>query len=113
MRTADGLRSFFANPPQEDSPLPHELMMAVRDGFRVASEAGRRNIVTKLGPQARRVCWSFAANMAVLAVRRNAPELVEVGLCALAVEAVRGDIRDSIVTLAELNHSAMKLGMNT
>jgi len=29
---------------------------------------------------------SFAANAAVLAVRRNAPELIAVGLCALAIE---------------------------
>jgi len=87
MRTAYEHRSSFANPPQEDSPPPDELMMAVPDGFRVASEAGGRDIVAKLGREARRVGWSFAANLAVLAVRRNAPELVEVGLCAL--EAVR------------------------
>jgi len=55
---------------------------------------------------------SFAANAAVLAVRRNAPELIAVGLCALAIEGGRGDIRDSIMVLAKLYHSAIKLGVN-
>lgn len=112
MRTTEDLREFFRNPPQGNSSPPDELMTAVIDAFRVADAASRRKIGTKFGPDAQRAFLSFAANMAVLAVRRNAPELVAVGLCALAVEGGRGDIRDSIVVLAKLYHSAIKLGMS-
>jgi hypothetical protein len=47
--------------------------------------------------------------LAVLAVRRNSPELVRSGLLALAVEGGRVDIRDSIVCLAKLYHSGTRL----
>ena len=113
MRTTEDLRSFFSKPPLGDSPPSDELMMAVIEAFSSADEEGRRKIATKLGSEAQRTFLSFAARMAVLAVRRNTPELVVVGLCALAVEGGgRGDIRDAIVVLAKLHHSAVKLGMN-
>ena len=110
--TTEELRSFFAKPPQGDSPPPDEPMMAVISAFRGADETARRNIVTKLDADAQCAFLSYAPNMALLAVRRTAPELVVVGLCALAVEGARRDIRDSIVALAKLHHSAIKLGMN-
>jgi hypothetical protein len=50
--------------------------------------------------------------MAVLAVRENSPELIELGLVALAIEDGGQDWRDSILALFQLYHSAGKLGMD-
>jgi hypothetical protein len=112
MQTSEELRRFFSSPPQANNPPPDELAMAIVEAFRVADEAGRRKIATKLGPEAQCAFLSLASRMAVLSVRRNAPELIVVGLCALAVEGGGSDIRDAIVALAKLYHSAIKLGMN-
>jgi hypothetical protein len=51
--------------------------------------------------------------MATLSVRHGQVDLVREGLVALALEAGTGsDQRDSMVSLALLYHSAVKLGMN-
>lgn len=51
--------------------------------------------------------------MAILAIRRESPALIHEGLTALAAEAGTGsDGRDSMVSLALLHHSAVKLGVD-
>ena len=50
--------------------------------------------------------------MAVLAVRRQSPALIQQGLVAIVIEGASQDFRDSIVALAKLHHSAVKMGID-
>jgi len=86
--------------------------MPIVDAFRVAHEAGRRQIASKLNSHAQRAMLGYSAGMAVRTVRQGSADLVVCGLTALAIEGGRFDIRDSIVALAKLHHSALKLGMD-
>lgn len=112
LRTTEDVRAFLRNPPKHDLVPVDELIAPIIDAFRAADGVDRQKIVLKLGEGAQRALRSYAANMAVLAVRRNSADLVDLGLFALAVEGGRPDIRDSIVVLAKLYHSAVRLGMN-
>jgi hypothetical protein len=55
------------------------------------------------------VLLGYAHLKAIQAVRENDPRAVELGLLALAVEDLRLDWRDTLVTLSLLVHSARKL----
>jgi hypothetical protein len=50
--------------------------------------------------------------MAVLAVGRQSPSLINRGLVALVIEGASQDVRDSIVAVAKLYHSAVKMGID-
>jgi len=111
-KTTEELRRFFRNPRKQGPGPPAELIGPIVEAFKTAKDAGRQRIVSKLSPHAQGAFLGYAADMAVLAVRRGSRELVVSGLTALAIEGGRFDIRDSIVALAKLYHSALKLGMD-
>jgi len=113
MRSTQELRDFFKNPPKREySVALEEAMTAVVKMFEAADETGRRAITSALSSHARNGFLGYAADMAVLAVRRQSPVLIEQGLTALVIEGASQDLRDSIVALAKLYNSAVKLGMN-
>jgi hypothetical protein len=113
LRTTEELRDFFSNPPKRPYSVPlEEAMTTIVKMFGEADEDGRRAITSKLNADARRGFLGYAATMAVLAVRLHSPTLVEQGLIALVIEGASSDSRDSIVALAKLYHSAVKLGMS-
>jgi len=112
MRTTEEVLRFFKNPPQRAYSLPlEEAMTAVVKMFRMADETGRRAIISRLSKAARNGFLGYAADMAVVGVRRQSPALIEQGLVALVIEGATQDFRDSVVALAKLYHSAVKLGM--
>ncbi len=113
LRTTEELREFFKNPPMRAYSVPlEEAMTTIVKMFGETDENGRRAIRSKLNADARRGFLGYAATMAVLAVRLQAPALVEQGLIALVIEGASRDSRDSIVALAKLYHSAVKLSIN-
>jgi hypothetical protein len=113
MRTTQELRDFFKNPPEHEYSVElEEAMTLVVTMFRTADENNRREIAAGLSSHARNGFLGYAADMAVLAVRRQSPALIEQGLIALVIEAASQDFRDSIVALAKLYYSAAKLGMD-
>ena len=113
IRTTEELRNFFENPPEREynGPLEEAITAVVRQ-FETADERARRKIISELSEHARNGFLGYAADMAVLAVRRQSPVLIEQGLTALVIEGASHDFRDSIVALAKLYHSAMKLAMD-
>jgi hypothetical protein len=113
MRTTEELRDFFKNPPKREySPTLEEAVTAVVKIFDAADQNDRRAISSGLGLHARNRLLGYAADMAVLAVRRQSRALIEQGLTALVIEGGTRDLRDTIVALAKLYNSAVKLGMN-
>src|SRR5580658_814707 len=113
MRTTEELREFFRNPPKREYNVAlEEAMTAVVKLFETADESGRRKIISELSEHARNGFLGYAVDMAVLAIRRQSPVLIERGLTALVIEGASHDFRDSIVALAKLYHSAVKLGMH-
>jgi hypothetical protein len=113
MRTTEELRAFFKNPPRRQySVALEEAITAVVKIFEAADQNNRRAIASELSSHARHRLLGYAADMAVLAVRRPSRALIEHGLTALVIEGGTRDLRDSIVALAKLYNSAVKLGMN-
>ena len=113
MRTTEELRDLFKNPPKRQySVALEEAITAVVKIFEAADENERRAFASDLSPHARNRLLGYAADMAVLAVRRQSRGLIEQGLVALVIEGGTRDLRDSIVALAKLYNSAVKLGMN-
>ena len=113
MRTTEELREFLKNPPKRAYSVPlEEAMTAIVEIFAMADENGRRAITSKLNKPARHGFLGYGADMAVLAVRTQSPTLIDRGLIAFAIEAGAFDWRDSIIALAKLYHSAVKLGMD-
>src|SRR5579872_4464705 len=113
MRTTKELIDLFKNPPRRAYSVSlEEAMTSVVTMFRLADKDGRRAITSRLNVDAREGFLGYAASMAVLAVRTQSPNLIEQGLIALVIEGASQDFRDSIVALAKLYHSAVKLGLN-
>jgi len=81
--------------------------------FQEADLAARARMNSRLSKFSKDDLAGHARVMAIQAVRNNSPELVREGLIALAAESGTGsDRRDSQVSLAQLYHSAVKLGMD-
>jgi len=114
LQTTEELLEFFKNPPQRPySVLREEAMTSVVKMFETADDNGRRSITLRLSVSARNGFLGYSVDMAVLAVRNQSPALIRQGLVALVIEGGSQDYRDSIVALAKLHHSAVKLGMES
>ncbi len=113
LRTTEELKALFQNPPRRTySTTLEEAMTSVVIAFESADERTRRVLITSLSKLARNGFLGYAADMAVLAVRRQSPSLINQGLVALVIEDASQDLRDSIVALAKLYHSAVKMGID-
>jgi hypothetical protein len=107
------LQELFKHPPKKaDFDQGTELIASIAQAFATADSNGRLRIVSRLSQNASRALIGYAYKMATDAVRQASPDLVVRGLAALAIEGGRWDIRDSIIPMALLHHSALKLGMD-
>jgi len=112
------LRALFHHPPKKadfDQCTADEesgLIASIVEAFASSNSSGRLRIVSRLSQNASRALIGYAHKMATDAVRQTSPDLVVRGLVALAIEGGRWDIRDSIMPMALLHHSALKLGMD-
>jgi hypothetical protein len=72
----------------------------------------RNEMVQYVRPVFSHLFFSYTRNAAVNAVQRSDPQLLKCGLISLAIENLTFDRRDSLIQLALLNNSALKLGLN-
>ncbi len=113
MRTTEEVLHFLKNPPKRAYSVPlEEARTSVVTLFWDADTRSRREIVSSMNKPAKEGFLDYAANMAVLAIRTQSPILIEQGLIGLVIEGGSQDLRDSIVVLSKLYHSAAKLGLN-
>ena len=113
MRTTEEVLHFLKNPPKRAYSVPlEEARTSVVTLFWDADTRSRREIVSSMNKPAKEGFLDYAANMAVLAIRTQSPILIEQGLIGLVIEGGSLDLRDSIVVLSKLYHSAAKLGLN-
>jgi hypothetical protein len=93
--------------------MPSEVDNAVvefLEEFCEAQPATRDQIRTNLTQDYTAGLLSFAARMAVLAVRERSPKRVLDGLLAIAIEDCRVDTREDYLILSLLLHSGIKIG---
>jgi hypothetical protein len=106
----DSFRKGVISP--DPAPLK-EARTSVLEMFRAADPTVRARITSQLSRDAKDNLVGHARVMAILAIRSESPALIFEGLTALAAEAGTGsDGRDSMMSLAQLYHSAVKLGMD-
>lgn len=109
------LLRYLARRPKirSDSAASVGLIAEIVPAYRSAETDVRRKIASSLSAHTSNALIGFAAKMAVEAVNQNTPELVSRGLVALAIDGGRVDLRDGIVAMALLHHTAVKLGTDT
>jgi hypothetical protein len=90
-----------------------EALRHCSEAFMAADEQRRRAVALGLTPEARHLLLNFAWDSAEQAVETKSPELVAVGLLALAIEGGEIDIAASTDRIAVLHRSGRKLGLNT
>ena len=107
------LRELFHHPPKRaDFDRCSELIASIVEAFATSDSNGCLRIISRLSQYTSHALIGYAYKMATDAVRQTSPDLVVRGLLALAIEGGRQDLRDSIVPMALLHHSALKLGMD-
>jgi hypothetical protein len=106
------LLNFLKNPPRIDVAPFDEAINPIVRAFAAADLQHRRAISAKLSSYTSGYLLGYRRRMAEEAVRRSSPDLVRLGLMALALDGGRTDLRDVIVRLALLHHSALKLNMD-
>ena len=89
-----------------------EAIQPIVRTFSSESLETRQVISASLSRDTSRYLLGYAQQMAQDAVRKTSPELVRLGLIALAMDG-GSDVRDAIIRMALLYHSAAKLGMET
>ena len=111
--TLQRVQELFRHPPKLlDFDPGMGLVTSIVAAFTSANPSARLRLVSRLSKNSSNPLLSYAYKMAIDAVRQTSPELVVRGLAALAIEGGRIDIRDSIIPMALLHHSALKLGMD-
>ncbi len=100
---------------QENHPKPDysKLLNAVVPPINAFASEPRRGVAPKLNGEALGTLRTFAGRAAVLAYRRQSPDLIRQGLIALAILGEVDDPRGLTFSLATLHHSALKLGIDT
>ena len=111
-KTTEELRNFLDNQQRRTPFVRDEVISKIIDTYRTTDDPGRTLIISKLTQPALALLLQYAAEAAARAVRDGSPEKIVAGLVALAIEGGRRDIRDSIVNLARLYHSALRLRMD-
>ncbi len=72
----------------------------------------RKNIRDTFGPEHGAKLLRCAQELAVRAVRNKSPHDIFLGALAVALEDIRSDFRNTVVSLCLLHHSAIKLGID-
>src|SRR2546423_6837244 len=83
------------------------------NAFMQANPGERKKIVSYMKEDYSSWLFVFSNRMAALAVRKMSRSHILEGLVALVLEDYRYDVRDNIVCLAPLYHSAVKIGVDT
>jgi hypothetical protein len=112
-RTPDEWQRMAKNPLKKDYAKLFDAVVPLIEAFEAANSSDRAVVGLKLSPEALGILRTFASSMAVLAFRRESPELIMQGLVALIMLERTDDVRDLTFYLATLHHSAMKLGNDT
>jgi hypothetical protein len=100
-------------PPKRDYTKLFGAVVPLIEAFASASPADRPAAASQLSADALGVLRTFAYSASVVAVRREAPQLIAHGLTALAILGDIDDPRDLSFYLAALHYSALKLGIDT
>ena len=103
-------RIVAADPLGSQASVVHGMIDGLCETFAV-SPLAEREAMPALEPAVRPALLDYAWRMAQQAVRNSDPSAVTRGLTALVVESGRMDIRDSIMRMAVLYHSAVALGL--
>ena len=112
-RVAKAMDSFRKGVISLDPAPLKEARASVLEMFRAADPTVRARITSQLSRDAKDNLVGHARAMAILAIRSESPALIFEGLTALGAEAGTGsDGRDSMMSLVQLYHSAVKLGMD-
>jgi hypothetical protein len=111
-RTPDEWQRMHKDPPPRGYEKLFNAVAPLIEAFGEANSEERGSIGAKLSPDALGILRTFASSMPVLAVRREAPELITQGLKVLAILGNVDDARDLCFYLATLHHSAMRLGID-
>ena len=101
------------HPRAGDLPIPSKLDQEVSQLVETiirATPEERTLISSKFGPDHTFVLLGFSERMAALAVREGSHDILFKGLVALAFEDAKFDVRENILVLAPLYHSAVKIG---
>ena len=100
---------------RENSPKREysKLLNAVIPVINAFASEPRTGVASKLNWEALGTLRTFAGRAAVLAYRRQSPDLIRQGLIALAILGEVDDPCDLTFSLATLHHSALKLGIDT
>jgi hypothetical protein len=112
-RTPDEWQRMARNPLKKDYAKLFDAVVPLIEAFEAADSSDRAAVGLKLSPVALGILRTFASAMAVLAIRRESPELIMQGLVVLIMLEKTDDVRDLTFYLATLHHSARKLGIDT
>ncbi|HEY2460757.1 MAG TPA: hypothetical protein VGI16_08115 [Candidatus Acidoferrum sp.] len=77
--------------------------------YQTADSAARAQVNASLTPNSSFLFFGYASEMAVRAVRECNPDLISMGLAALAIENGLFDARENIIVMCLLCYSALKL----
>lgn len=107
------LQELFRHPPRQANFDEHtDLVASIVEAFLTSDSSGRQRIVSRLSEHTSGALRAYAFKMSTEAVRQTSPDMVVRGLVALVIDGGRRDIRDCIIGMALLYHSALKLGMD-
>jgi hypothetical protein len=92
------------------TPEQQDWVQLICDRYLQASTQGRESIRSLVTPEISFLFYTYAKAAAVQAVREQDEEKIFKGLVALSIENQVFDWRDSMMVLARLHHSAVKIG---
>jgi hypothetical protein len=94
---------------------PEEIAIAAESGLNEllqANESDYSHMISGLTEIERAHLIRVAGILSEIAVRKNDPHLIVLGLLGVGIEEQVDDYRHSLVTLCMLHHSAVKLGVD-
>ena len=97
------------------SPIPSSLdhyISQLIETYITTSPSQQHTISEAFSDEHSFVFLGYAQRMAALAVRDKSPSVIYKGLAALALENARFDVRENMIVMATLLHSARKIGIN-
>lgn len=96
-------------------PIPSKIdtdVLGLIDLFMRSTPKERAFISSKFGTGHSFLLLGVSERLAALAVRERSPDILLKGLILLAFEDAKFDIRENILVMAPLYHSAIKIGAN-
>jgi hypothetical protein len=94
---------------------PEEIAIAAESGLNEllqSSDSDYNHMIDEIAEIERARLIRAAGILSEIAVRKNDPHLIVLGLLGVGIEEQVDDYRHSLVTLCMLHHSAVKLGVD-